>query len=250
MDKMEGSQNSKIKITKCNVLRAIFINLRIMAVEAVDVLSNEFDKATSKSLTKDEWSQEQQAHWRDACDKERANKFVRDHILPAQFMKEKKTVERVGEKMQNHAAGFHKVLYRKIKMVAKTGKLCMKKRLEDFYITAKKIRAFDTNKSGPTYFESHFIAKGKDDGKYVKLIHLDGPASSDFMQTGIHGNKKFRITGKELCYVGPVGHNSTQTLELLNIEKINENWKLTSENENISENMDRALDSCWEDMSH
>ena len=35
-----------------NVLRAIFINLRIMAVEAVDVLSNEFDKATSKSLTK------------------------------------------------------------------------------------------------------------------------------------------------------------------------------------------------------
>ena len=35
-----------------NVLRAIFINLRMMAVEAVDVLSNEFDKATSRSLTK------------------------------------------------------------------------------------------------------------------------------------------------------------------------------------------------------
>ena len=35
-----------------NVLRAIFINLRMMAEEAEDVLSNEFDKATSISLTK------------------------------------------------------------------------------------------------------------------------------------------------------------------------------------------------------
>ena len=36
-----------------------------------------------------------------------------------------------------------------------------------------------------------------------------------YIYLGIHGNKKFRITGKELSYVGPVGHNSTQTLELL-----------------------------------